>query len=192
MLSSANIRAALTLSKDLIADQTYDGFNKKLNTAGIAFDAVEGLGQAANNSSLIVVNLGGFANQRITSDMKWVAPTLAAGYEIGCIARALTLDTNASYYYARCDGDVAKLTKVVAGVFTNISTNAFVLPINTVVNVVLQCVGNTHTAIFTAAGVPGSPLTLSGVDASIPSGGLMGLRSLTSSVWWRNFLAEEL
>lgn len=121
MLSSANIRSALSLSKNLITDQTFAGFNKKLNTAGMAFDAAEGFGQAANNTSLIIVNLGGFNNQRITSDMKWVAPTLVAGYEIGCIARAQTFDTDSSYYYARCDGDVAKLTKVVAGVFTNLT-----------------------------------------------------------------------
>lgn len=194
MLGSPNIRSLLTLSKDLIADQTFAGFNKKLNTAGMAFDAVEGFGQAANNSSLILVNLGGFANQRITTNLKWVAPTAPADYDIGAIARVRTIDsdTTTDFYYARVDGDVAKITKVDAGVYTTLTSGAFVLPAGTVVNIVLTCSGSNISAVFTAAGVPTSPLTLSTVNSDVPQSGLMGVRSLTSSIWMRSFLAEEI
>lgn len=195
MLSTASIRSKITFSKDLIVDQTWSGFVRALNT-DMAFDVTEGLGQASSTSSIILINAGGFNNQKITGNLKWVLPTLIAGYDIGVIARVQGILTTggatANFYYARCDGDVAKLTKVVSNTYTNLSTNAFVLPINTAVEVILSCVGSTISATFTCVGVPGSPLTLTATDTSITTGGLMGMRSLTSAVWFRSFTAEEL
>jgi hypothetical protein len=195
MLSSASIRSKVSLTKNFISDQTWGGFVRVLNTS-LAFDVTEGFGQAADNSSIILINVGGFNDQKITGNLKWVLPTLTTTYEIGVLARVQqTLTTGgatANYYYARCDGDTAKLTKVVSSVFTNLSTNAFVLPINTPVEIILSCVGSSLSATFTCAGVPGSPLTLTATDTAITTGGLMGMRSLTSSVWFRSFTAEEL
>jgi hypothetical protein len=195
MLSTASIRSKVTFSKNLITDQTWSGFVRALNTS-LAFDVTEGFGQAADASSIILINAGGFNDQKITGSLKWVLPTLITGYDVGVIARVQGILTTggatANFYYARCDGDVAKLTKVVANTYTNLSTNAFVLPINTAVEVILSCVGSTISATYTCAGVPGSPLTLTATDTSITTGGLMGMRSLTSSVWFRSFTAEEL
>jgi hypothetical protein len=192
MLSSANVPAKVYLSKNLVTDQTFAGFNQKLNTSG-AFDATLGYGfGSASTSTSIIVAAAGFNDQRITSVIRWTSPTTAAGYEIGVQARLQTMDTNPTYYYARVDGDVAKLTKVVSGSFTNLSTSAFVLPVDTDCTVVLSCVGSTITATFTAAGVPGSPLTLTASDSTITTGGAMGVRSLTSTVWMKSFLAEQV
>lgn len=192
MLSSATVRSKVSLTRDLVSTQTYTGFVQKLNSSG-AFDATLGYGYAtASTSTSIVCMAGGFADQRITAVIRWASPTTAAGYEIGVQARMQGMDTNPSYYYARIDGDVAKLTRVVSGTFTNLSTSAFVLPVDTDCAVVLSCVGSSITATFTASGVPGSPLTLSATDSSIASGGCMGVRSLTSTIWCKSFTAEEL
>lgn len=192
MISSANIRSAFSLSKNLVSDQTYSGFNQKLNSSG-AFDATLGYGYAtAGTSTSININAGSFNNQRITGVVRWASPSTSVTYEIGVQARIQTMDTNPSYYYARVDGDVAKLTKVVSGTFTNLATNAFVLPVDTDCTIVLTCNGSSISATFTASGVSGSPLTLSATDSAITTGGLMGVRSLSSTIWCKSFLAEEL
>lgn len=196
MISSSNIRSKLSLTKNLITDQTFTGFTRKLNTSA-NFDVTEGFGTASATSTLILIHIGGFDDQKITGGLKWVSPSTTSSYEIGVIARAQTLDSetgnnHVNYYYARADGDTAKLTKVVDGSYTNLSTGAFVLPINTACTITLSCVGSTIGATFTCAGVPGSPLSLSAVDTAITGGGVMGMRSLTSTVWFRSFTVEEL
>jgi len=195
MLSTAGIRPKVSLVRSLISDQTLANLHKLLNSAGLVFDVAEGLGTgAAATSSIVLVGAGGFANQQITADLKWIAPSDVASHDIGVIARVSTVhaDTECDYLYARVDGGVAKISKVIGGAFTTLTSNAFVVPIDTVVTVRLSCVGTTITAVFTCAGVPGSPLTLSTTNADVPQGGLMGMRSLTSTVWMRSFTAEEL
>jgi hypothetical protein len=195
VISSQDIPSLVTISKNLITDQTYTYLQKKLNTAAVGFNVALGLGVADNNSSAVLGSIGGFANQRVTGDVQWVAPTVAGGEEIGVIARCLSLESTLpgpSYYYARVDAGIAKLTRVLAGVFTNLSQAAFALPIGTIGTISLEAVGSQLTAVFTAAGVPGSPLTLSAVDANITTGGLMGVRSLTSSIWCSSLIMEQL
>ena len=195
MISSGDIRTRFSLTKNLISDQTWANINTKINVTNCIFDVTEGLGRAASESTAVLVCAGGFNDQRITADMKYVSPTATSASEIGVIARCNTLDnigTSESYYYARVDNDVAKLTKVVAGAFTTMTSTAFPLAQNVVVTISLSCVGSAISATFTSAADPGNPVTLSTTDTSIPSGGLMGFRSLSSSVWFRSFTAEEL
>ena len=66
MINVNDVVTRVSYTKDLIADQTYTDLTKKLNTSGIAFDAVEGLGDAAANSSMVLVNSGGYPDQQIT------------------------------------------------------------------------------------------------------------------------------
>lgn len=193
MISSADIRPRFSLTKNLVTDQTWSGFNRKVNVTNTVFDAIEGLGRAASESTAILVSAGGFSDQRITADVKYVSPTSTANSEIGVIARCDTLDGSVSnYYYARIDNDTAKLTKVVGGSFTTLQSTAFALAQNVVATVSLSCVGSTITATFESAASPGTVVTLTATDTDIPAGGLMGVRSLSSSIWIRNFTAEEL
>lgn len=195
MISTRDIPARYSHEKNLVTDQTYTYLQKKINTAAVGFNATEGLGVADNNSSVTLGTVGGPADQRVTADMKWVAPTVSPNEEIGVLARCRTMESTlpgADYYYARVDGGIAKLTKVLAGAFTNLAQSAFAVPIDTLVTIELTCVGNQITAIFTCGGVAGSPLTLQATDNDISTGGQMGFRSLTSSHWCRRFKQELL
>lgn len=195
MISSGDVRPLFSLTKNLVTDQTWAGINKKINVTNCVFDATEGLGRAASESTAVLVCGGGFNDQKITATMKYVSPTATSASEIGVIARCNTLDnigTSESYYYARIDNDVAKLTKVVAGVFTTITSAAWPLAQNVLATVSLSCVGSTITATFESSANPGVITTLTATDTSIPSGGLMGFRSLSSSIWVRSFTAEQL
>lgn len=195
MLSTAGVRPKVSLTKNLISDQTLAGLHKLLNTAGLAFDVVEGLGTGASaTSSIVLVGVGGFADQRIEADLKWVAPSDSSTHDVGVIARVRTVHSGAEvdYLWARLDGGVAKICKVIAGSFTTLAQNAFVVPADTVVTVSLSCVSDTVSATFTCAGVSGSPLTLGTTNSDVPASGLMGMRSYGSTVWMRSFTAEEM
>ena len=191
-MRSINNLARLSLSKDFIADQTTTNVQEKLNTGGIGFDVVEGYGyDAASTSTGFVFSIGGFDDQRILADMKYVAPTAAGSEEIGCILRCLSFDSpNASYYYARADAGNARITKVIDGTFTTLTSTAFVLPQDEVLTIDFTVVGTLLEASFTAA-TPGT-VNLSTNDSDIPGGGLPGCRSQSSTIWVRNALVEQL
>lgn len=195
MISSADIRPRVVLTKNLVTDQTWAGVNKKINVTNCVFDATEGLGRAASESTAVLINAGGFNDQRVTAVMKYVSPTATSASEIGVIARCNTLDnigTSESYYYARIDNDTAKLTKVINGAFTTITQTAFPLAQNVLATISLSCQGSSIIATFESAAAPGVVTTLSVTDTAITTGGLMGFRSLSSSIWCRSFTAEEL
>lgn len=195
MISSADIRPRVVLTKNLVTDQTWAGVNRKINVTNCVFDATEGLGRAASESTAVLMNAGGFNDQRVTAVMKYVSPTATSASEIGVIARCNTLDnigTSESYYYARIDNDTAKLTKVVNGTFTTITQTAFPLAQNVLATISLSCQGSSIIATFESAANPGVVTTLSVTDTAITTGGLMGFRSLSSSIWCRSFTAEEL
>lgn len=193
MLSRADLRAKISLEKNLVSDQTYTNIHKLNNVSGIAFNATHGLGEAANNSSVFALAVGGFNDQKVTADVKWVSPTTAGNEEIGVIVRFKTFHSpNADYYYARVDGGIAKLTKVVAGTFTTLSQTTYALGIDVVCRITLSVMGSLLTATFAATGGTPADIQLSSSDTSIPSGGLVGVRSLTSSIWCSYIKGEEL
>lgn len=184
----------VSLSKDLVAVPTFQHLTVKANTSGRVFDA-NGLGTGASaTSTVVLVHAGGFDDQRITGVMKYVAPTAAGAEDFGVMARFQSFDDTSSttYYYARCSLGVAKLSKVVGGTFTNLSTTPFALAQGVEVTIMLQCVGSALTATFTAAGGVPATKTLTATDASIPTGGLMGFRTLNSTGYCKSFLAEQL
>ena len=182
----------LSLTKDLVADQTTLNIQEKLNTTNLGFDVTEGYGYAgAASSSGWFYSIGGFDDQRITSVMKYVAPSAPGNEEIGCMLRGLTLDSpNATYYYARVDAGDAKITKVVNGGFTTLAQTPFNLPADELLTLTFQVVGTQLDATFTAA-TPGT-VNLSTNDGDITGGGLAGVRSQSSTIWCRSSIIEQL
>jgi hypothetical protein len=191
MLTLADVAASLvSLSKNLISDQTPTGLTYASGSP--AFDATYGLGIATSSSIVVAAHAGGFNDQRVTGVMRWRAPTSSPNEEFGVIARFQTFEVAGSqnYYYARVDGGVAKLTKVVAGSFTNLATVAFALSADVDVTIVLSCVGNAISASFTASGL--GTQSLSATDSAITTGGLMGFRTLSTAGYCSSLLAEQL
>lgn len=181
----------VTLTKNLISDQTESNLTVALGTP--AFNVTHGYGASTNASVIVAIHAGGFNDQRITATMKWVPPTASPNEEFGVVARFQSAETTPTqtYYYARCDGGTAKLTKVVGGTFTNLSTGAFALSQNANVTISLTCVGNAISASFNAGGSPAT-VNLSATDSSITTGGLMGFRTLSTSGYCANFVAEQV
>jgi hypothetical protein len=171
------------ITKNLVSDQTYDQLTKKLNTAGVAFDVTHGLGQAAANSSAVLINSGGFLDQEVIAKVKYASPTTAGAEEIGALVNVLSFDSpDANYYYARVDGGTAKITKVVDGTFTTLTSSAFALAQDDIVTITFSRVGNLLTADFESGGTPAT-VNLSTTDSSLVAGGVMGFRSLSSAIW---------
>jgi len=194
MLTVADFPAAKTLiSKNFVTDQTYGSITFRLNSAGRAFDAVKGLGVVTATSTVAVLHCGGFNDQRITGVVRYVSPTVSGGEDVGMTVRFQSMEDTASsnYYYARISGGFARLTKVIANVYTNLSSAAFVVAQDVDVTIVLSCVGSALAATFTAASGP-APVSLSAVDTSVPAGGLMGWRTLTSTGYLKSYTAEQL
>lgn len=193
MFTRNNVRSKITFEKDLVNDQTFTGLTVKMNTTNRTFDVAEGLGQAAAVSTLVFAHVGGFKDQKVVATMKYVSPSTNIDHEFGVLARVQTLDNSADedYYYARVDDGVAKLTKVVAGTFTNLSTSVFPLPIDTSVTITLQIVGNALTATFDADDVI-STVILSATDSDITESGLCGFRTRSAAGWCSYIAVEEL
>ena len=124
--------------------------------------------------------------------LNFPAPTTAGNEDIGLLLRFMTNDSpDATYYYARVNGGVAKITKVVSGAFTTLSSQAFALPQGTNVTITFSAVGDLLSATFDAGGAPPT-VNLSAVDSDIPQRGIMGFRSLTSAVWCRSLAWDQL
>jgi len=181
----------ILFEKNLLTSQNFSGLTVKLNTAGRVFDA-NGLGTTTATSTVIFCNVGGFADQKITAIMKYIGPTTSGNEELGVIARLQSLDDTADedYYFARVHQGQARITRVINGVFTNLTSGAFALPQNVNCEISLQCVGNAISATFVADSGPG-PVTLSTIDASIPDPGIMGFRTRTSTGFCSFIRAEQ-
>jgi len=192
VINSNDITSLVSVSKDLINDQTFKDLTKKFNTSGVSFDAVEGLGDATSTSSLVLINSGGFSDQRITAVLNFPSPTSAGSEDIGVMVRVLSVDSpDANYYFAHVDAGVAKITRVADGTFTTLSSLSFSLAQGTNVTITFSAVGDLLKATFDAGGSPAT-INLSATDSQIPARGCMGFRSLTSAVWCRSLTWEQL
>jgi hypothetical protein len=164
------------------------------NSAGVTIDATEGIGEAASNSSVIAAWLGGFADMRVTAVMKYVSPTSQANSEIGVMGRftspASTGFSTASYVYARVDGGVAKLTEVVAGTLTTLSSTAYALPQDELCTITLTLRGTAWTASFNCTSL--GTVSLSATSSNVSGIGVGGIRSLSSSIRCRTLRVEQL
>lgn len=192
MINRKDVVQLISGSKDLINDQTWDDMIPKYNTTGIVFDASEGLGEAAADTTLVFVAAGGFPNQRITATLNYPAPTTAGNEEIGVLLRCHTVDgTDDDYYLARVNGQQAQITKVVGGSFTTMSQTAFALPQGQNVTITFEAVGDQLKATFDAGGSPAT-VNLSTTDSEVPRRGLMGFKSSGSTIWCRSISWEQL
>lgn len=194
LFNTAELTDHVNFSKNLITDQNFNNIMIRTNSAGIAFSPTLGLGEAASNTSVWVFLVGGFADQRMTATMRYVAPTAQAASEIGVMGRFTgplsTGHTTATYYYARVDGGVAKITRVLAGAFTDLITGAYNLAQNVDVTIAFSCVGSQLRADFSSSG-PGN-LTLEATDSNITVAGCGGCRSQASSIYCSSFQMEQI
>lgn len=187
----ASIAASkVSLIKNLISDQTCTNLHYVLGTP--VFDATYGHGISTATSVITLVGAGGFNDQRVTGVMRYRAPTTAGAEYMGVVARVQTMETAGpvTYYWARQNAGSAKLTKVVAGTFTNLATTAYALAADEDVTIVLSCIGSAISASFTSTSL--GTVNLSATDSSIPSGGLMGYRTLSQVGWCSSIQAEQL
>lgn len=192
MININDIVAKVSETKDLIADQTFTDLSKKANTGGITFDVAEGLGDNANITTVLLINSGGYPDQRIQAVMNYPAPTVAGFEEIGVVARLLSFDSpDASYYYARVDAGVAKITRVLNGTFSTLTSSAFALAQGVNVTITLTCVGDLISATFDAGGTPAT-VNLSVTDSAVAQRGVLGFRSSNSAMWCRSLEWSQL
>lgn len=181
----------ITFQKDLVSDQTWSNLTVKLNTSGTQFTAA-GLGPDADDSSVVLVHVGGFDDQRVKATAAFKAPTASGAEELGVIARVQTFEGTADedYYYARIYQGEARLSKVVGGSTTTMSNAVFAVPQGEDVEIELICVGSAITANFTSA--TAGTLQLQAVDTDIPSGGLVGFRTRNSTGDFSAIEAEQI
>jgi hypothetical protein len=179
-----------SLTKNLVTDQTETSLTYALGSP--VFHATYGHGIGTDTSTVTAIHMGGFNDQRITAVMRYRAPTVAGAENFGVLARFQTFE-NASYqtyYWLRVNAGVLKLTKVVGGSFTNLSTGAFALAADVDVTLVLSCVGSAISGSGTASGL--GTVSLSSTDSAIPTGGLMGYRTLSKTGYCSSFTVEQL
>jgi len=179
-----------SLTKNLVSDQTETGLTYALGSP--VFHATYGHGIGTETSVLVAIHQGGYNDQRITAVMRYRTPTTAGAENFGVIARFQTFEnaTYQTYYWLRVNAGVLKLTKVVGGSFTNLSTGAFSLSADVDVTLVLSCVGSAISGSGTASGL--GTVSLSSTDSAIPTGGLMGYRTLSKTGYCSSFTAEQL
>jgi len=191
MFTKRDVASTLvSLTKNLVTDQTETSTSKLSGSA--TFHASYGYGIATSSTIVVAMHAGGFNDQRVTGVMRYRSPTNQGSETVGVMARFQTFDnaTYQTYYLARVNAGVAKLTKVVGGSFTNLSTNAFVLGQDVDVTIVLACVGSAISASFSASGL--STVSLSATDTAIPTGGLMGFRTLSTAGYCSSITCEQL
>jgi len=200
-LNLTDILPAPTLSKDLVADQTWYNVHRLLGTTAMGFQPAKGLGvwngaAPTNTSIMFALGIGGFNDMLVTGLCYYDAAVTAPGNEdLGILGRFLTNHTpNATYYYARVDGQQAKITRIADGVFTTLTQSPFALPAGEDVTITLQCVGGVLTATFTAT-TP-APVALQTDDSAAPtyiSGpGLCAFRTQNSSGWCKSLAMQEV
>jgi hypothetical protein len=199
MISSGDIRPLFSLTRDLIAVQTYAGLSRVVNVvAAHGFDATKGLGTAeAGVTTMSIVHAGGFDDQKLTARMTFESTTSTANSDIMVCVRVQSKETSPSganvFYSARQDGDVARISYFNGTTYSTLTSTAHACAADQIVEISLQVVGNALTATFeNVTANPGVVTTLSATDSTITGGGLMGFRSLSSSIRIRSFTAEQL
>lgn len=199
MLTRADIQTPFSLTKNLISQQNFLDLTSKVNTP--AFSATLGLGLATATSWAALVHGGGWRDQRVTATMRYVAPTAQGSENFGVILCVRCIETgdaaSTHYFYARCQTGNARITRVVGNVFTNLTSQAFVLPQDTDVVITFSAVRSGSSvalaAEFDAGGSPATA-TLSAADTSseLLLGGLPGFRTTSQTGYCSQFTAEQL
>lgn len=193
MFNKRDARSGIYFVKDFVNDQTLTNVTKKNNIANIGFSASLGIGSDNGGSAVAIMHVGGFNDQRATAVMRYTPPTAIGGEDIGVMLRLRSFDSPAiDYYYARCNAGLAKISRISSGTFTTLSSTPFALSQSQDVTITFSVVGSVLSASFSATG--GSPATvnLTAVDTIIPGGGLIAIRSQTSSIFCKSITIEQL
>lgn len=188
MLGSQDVRGPLSLTKDCVSDQTWDHVHSV--DAGFDFDVSKGLGVATDTTGIVAFGIGGFDDQRITAVVRYESGT--TDENVGVMLRFSTIgSTDDTYYLARVRSGMAEITSVVDGSFASpvLAESVFNLAADTDCTITFEVVGDTLTATFDDGS---TTVTISATDTDIPSGGLMGFRTLSSSGWIKSLTCEEL
>jgi hypothetical protein len=203
MLSLRNF-PPVDITKNLVGDQNYDHCIPAL-TATAAFDVTEGWGSVTADSKILALLAGGFDDQEVTGQFKFVSPTAAGAEAIGVFVRGthLTTNLNRKLYWARLINGFARISKQlgngVSDTPTNMVASAFAVAQGQLVTVRFEVRrrANDHQALFArfeADGGSPAPVEISVTDSSSPiaSGGLMGFRTLSVAGYCRSLRGRAI
>lgn len=147
----------------------------ELETGGGAWamDA-SGASATAGTSNILQHLVGGFTDQKVTAVLK--TSTVAGSERLGVMLRFLTNKTGeATYYYCHCQQGVARIQKVIDGVFTTLASGAYALAAGTEYTFIAQVVGSSLT--FSIDDLAGNAISLSASDSANAGPGCTGARS---------------
>lgn len=196
MISTNGMTTLAYLSKNLISVQTFDYLQVILNTAGVAFDVTNGLGQASNTSSEVLLDMGGFDAQKCTCILQFPSPTTAGTEDLGVLLGVINSGKagQESYIEARVSTGNARIATMVGGTLVNQSSTAWSVAQGVLMTISVQRIGSLVTANFHAASGPGDvqlTYTLPG-GSTLVTGGVMGFRSSSKAVWCSSIIGEQL
>lgn len=193
MFSTSTVKPPATLTRNYANVHANDlsSIIRVENAGSLSFVTGVGYGyDAASTTSSFVTTFGGMSDLQVVVTMNYSAPTTAGNEDIGVLLRLQTLHTpDDTYYSFRVDGGVAKITRVLDGAVTDLTTSAFSLSAGDPLTITCSAVGNVLTANFDD-GI--SNVDLNTTDSNIPSGGLVGFKSINSTIIVENFTATEL
>lgn len=189
MIGVPEVSSLVVTTKNFIADQTWPGFTLKFNGGGFGFTPGVGLGSTTPGSHLVIANVGGFEDQLIDAVLRYTAPTTPGTENIAVLARYQNIDGLANYYEFRQFNGAAYILRNLNGVFTILASQAFPLPVDTDVNIVVSCIGPSLEATFTAVG-PGT-ITLNAVDGTFTKGGA-GFIAFASTIFCSQFNMSQI
>lgn len=182
------LRQPLALAIDFVAQQTWDNVHKV--DSGFAIDATLGLLVATNATAIAALGIGGFADQSVVAVCGYTATTTVGNEDFGVLLRMKTISSpDATYYYVCVNGQQCQIRRIVDGTFSTRTFAAFALPQDTDVTITCSVVGNVLTANFLAGALD---VDLSTSDSVIAGGGLVGIRTLTSTGYFKSVSVEEL
>jgi len=196
MITTNGMTTLAQVTKNLITDQTFNNLAILLNQASCVFDPVQGLGDAANTSSVIELLIGGFDAQLMTATLNFPSPTTAGTENLGVFIGALRIGTGTeNYLYACADAGTARIQTIVAGTTTTLTSTPWSVAQAVAMTISFQRVGTLLTANFSAASGP-APVqlqtNLSGTGLTLQHGGVMGARSLAKAIWCTNFDGQQI
>lgn len=191
----------LVFSKNTIAVQNFLGLTVKLNVAGCTFSPGLGVGQASATSTAILVNAGGWENQRVVGTLQYPSPTASGSQDLGVMLRAMAWDTppGITGYWCRSVAGMLRWSKVVNGVASTLTQKAWAPLQGQLFTMDASAVTQPNGDVRLDCSVTGGPGpdSLGWVDTAASSpivgtGGLMGVRSLVQAMWLSDINVYQL
>lgn len=187
MLCFQQVRTRIVRTKAATIADYYE-----MDTAGGTWSlGANGISATAGTSNIAQILVGGFADQKVTADLK--TATAAGSERLGVMVRFRTSKSrNATYYFAQNQQGNFRITKVVDGTFTNLTSTAYTVTAGTWYTFTLQVIGSALSATITDGTTSAS---LTATDSSIAGPGCMGFRAgptQSTQIDCRSWQAEEM